>query len=243
MIYFFNKVYLIKLRIINKLRRMLHKNSILLSSKKTLNTNFKANSRFSFIQIGANDGISFDFLYDFVIKRKTEGIAIEPVLEYYTDLVENYKNYPEIIKVNKAVHPIEKKAFIYKINPTAKHKYPDWVKGIASFDPEHHKKTNIATNDIIAEEVLADTLMNIVQDNYGQNYVDYLQIDTEGFDYEVLKMIDFSFFKPLIIKYESINLKEEVKKDSILLLLNQGYYVFNELGDTIAVNLKKIKIY
>ncbi len=243
MIYFFNNVYLIKLRIINKLRRMLHKNSILFSSKKTLNTNFKANSRFSFIQIGANDGISFDFLYDFVIKRKTEGIAIEPVLEYYTDLVENYKNYPEIIKVNKAVHPIEKKAFIYKINPTAKHKYPDWVKGIASFDPEHHKKTNIATNDIIAEEVLADTLMNIVQDNYGQNYVDYLQIDTEGFDYEVLKMIDFSFFKPLIIKYESINLKEEVKKDSILLLLNQGYYVFNELGDTIAVNLKKIKIY
>ena len=64
MIYFFNKVYLIKFRIINKLRRMLNKNSILLSSKKTLNTNFKANSRFSFIQIGANDGISFDFLYE-----------------------------------------------------------------------------------------------------------------------------------------------------------------------------------
>jgi FkbM family methyltransferase len=211
MTYFFNKVYLIKLRIINKLRRMLNKNSILLSSKKILNTNFKVNSRFSFIQIGANDGVSFDFLYDFVIKRKTGGIVIEPVLEYYMDLVANYKNYPEIIKINKAVHPIEKKASIYKINPTAKHKYPDWVKGIASFDPEHHKKTNIETNDIIAEEVLSDTLMNIVNDNYFQNYVDYLQIDTEGFDYEVLKMIDFSFFKPLIIKYESINLKEEVK--------------------------------
>jgi len=37
---------------------------------------------------------------------------------------------------------------------------------------------------------------------YELKTVDLLQIDTEGFDWNVLKMYDFNYFKPVIIQYE-----------------------------------------
>ncbi|MFV8373858.1 FkbM family methyltransferase [Flavobacterium sp. LB1P71] len=213
------------------------------SSQRILEINFPKNKSFNFIQVGANDGISFDFLFDFVIQRDSSGIVIEPVKEYFDELKLNYKDFPKIIKINKAVHPCNKEVAINKIAPNAIDKYPDWVKGIASLDSEHHKKTGIDSNDIIKERVKADTLMNIIKTNFKNIQLDYFQVDTEGFDYEVIKMIDFSVVMPYIIKYESVNLNNEDQTDLMLLLNEQGYFLFKEFGDTIGVNLKKVKIY
>jgi len=95
----------------------------------------------------------------------------------------------------------------------------------------------------MVEKVQADTLMNIVNKNYNYNYIDFIQIDTEGFDYEVIKMIDFNTIKPYIIKYESVNLPKKDKENLSLMLKEQGYFLFTEVGDTIGINLKKIKLY
>ena len=43
--------------------------------------------------IGANDGVSFDSIFELVKKLHVYGIAIEPVQEYYDLLVENLKEY------------------------------------------------------------------------------------------------------------------------------------------------------
>ena len=48
----------------------------------------------------------------------------------------------------------------------------------------------------------------------------------EGFDYEVLKMIDFTTIKPSIIKYEFVNLSHEDQYASKALLKQYGYYLF-----------------
>jgi FkbM family methyltransferase len=170
-------------RIQNKIRKNSGKNSILYSSQKLLEKNFKQNAKFVFIQVGANDGISFDFLYDFVVKRNSEGVVIEPIKEYYNELIINYINYPKIIAINKAIHPTEKNSIIYKIAPNSINKYPNWVKGIASLDLCHHKKLDIKTEDIIQEIVLTEHLMVTIENNKFIIELDYLQIDTEGFDY------------------------------------------------------------
>jgi len=158
-------------------------------------------------------------------------------------LCKNYKKYPQILKINKAVHPNKKILELYKIDNKKATKYPDWVKGIASLNKNHHKKTKINSKDIIIENVDADTLMNIINKNYKYNYIDFIQIDTEGFDYEVVKMIDFDKIKPYIIKYESVNLSKKDKKSLSLTLKKQDYFLFTEIGDTIGINLKKIKLY
>ncbi|MCW2119438.1 FkbM family methyltransferase [Flavobacterium sp. 7A] len=243
MIFLFNQIFLLFSRIENKCRKFFGNHSKILSSKKILERNFKTQSEFSFVQVGANDGISFDFLYEFLIRRNSHGLVIEPVKDYYNELVKNYCNYPEIIAINMAVHPTDKKIDVYKINPNSIYKYPDWVKGIASLDPEHHKKTNIESEDIIHETVMADALMNIINDNNFINGIDYFQSDTEGFDLEILKMIDFTKVKPKIIKFEFVNLNDVDKRKANDLLINFGYYLFNENGDTVGVNLNSIKLF
>lgn len=243
MIYLINWFYLSYVKALNRFGKGLSLKKTIFSSRNILEGNFSINSNFCFIQVGANDGVSFDFLYDFVIKRKSSGMVIEPVKEYYDELITNYKNFPEIIKVNKAVHPIEKEIIIYKIATHNSDKYPDWVKGIASFDINHHVKLKINSDDIIEEKVDADNLMMIIANNYQNKKNDYFQIDTEGFDYEVLKMINFKVFKPAIIKYESVNLIKEDKRKSELLLKENGYHLFDEFGDTVGINLSKVKLF
>lgn len=242
MVYIKNYLLLLAIKIFNKYGRGFSFKNKILSSQSILENNFKINSNFSFIQVGANDGISFDFLYGFVIKRKSVGVVIEPIKEYYSELKENYKDHSKIIKINKAIHPTAKQITLFKISPDSLNKYPEWVKGIASFDIEHHKRLKIKTEDIIEENVEADNLMSVILDNYNRKALNYLQVDTEGFDYEVLKMLDFSIIKPSIIKFESVNLKIEDQNNLVLLLKSKGYYLFNEFGDTIGINLKKIKL-
>lgn len=241
--YFINYIFLLIIKFFNKFGKGFYLKSNFLNSEIILRKNFKEKSDFLFIQVGANDGISFDFLYDFVVKRNPSGIVIEPIKEYFEELSINYKDFPNIRKVNCAVHPVEKNVTIYKISSNSKHKYPDWVKGIASLDPLHHRKTNIDSNDIVNDYVESDNLMNIINGYYEHIKVDYFQIDTEGFDWEVLKMIDFSRLKPSILKYESVNLSAEDKRKSLNFLQEKGYYLFNESGDTVAIDLHKMKIF
>ena len=242
MIYLQNKLLILLIKILNKFGRgfILKKNTF--SSQSILEKNFPENESFKFIQVGANDGISFDFLCSFVVRRKSKGIVIEPVLDYFNELKDNYKDFPEIIKINKAVHPYEKKVIINKISPNAITKYPDWVKGIASLNSKHYLKTGIDSKDIIQEIVNASTLMDIITTNIDMTQLDYFQVDTEGFDYEVIKMIDFNVVKPRIIKYESVNLNRDDQKNIMIFLKENGYYLFQEFGDTVGFKLQEIKL-
>ena len=84
-------------------------------------------------------------MFDFLSKRNAEGIVIEPVKEYFDELVLNYEHNDKIIAINKAIHPSESEIIIYKIKPSSMHKYPDWIKGIASLESNHHLKSNTDT--------------------------------------------------------------------------------------------------
>lgn len=224
----------------NALRRLLGKYTRNYSSKRILEENFQQKEPFVFIQVGANDGVSFDFLFDFLSKRDAEGIVIEPVKEYFEELVSNFKYTDKVIAVNRAVHPSETEINIYKIKPSAMHKYPDWVKGIASLDADHHLKSNTDKSDIISEVVKAEPFNTIVKQNPLSKKLDYLQIDTEGFDFEVLKMVDFSLIQPSIIKFESVNLSPSDKAKANDLLKRNNYFIFHEFGDTVGINLNEI---
>ncbi len=241
--YLLNILLIFVSKILGKFKRGRQLNRNIFSGQRVLENNFQRDEEFNFVQVGANDGVSFDFLYDFITVRNSKGVVIEPVTEYFNELVNNYQNFPEIIKINKAVHPCEKEILINRIDPIAVDNYPDWVKGIASLDFEHHKKTGIKSDDIIKEIVKADSLMNIINQNFKHIKIDYLQVDTEGFDFEVIKMIDFKKLHPSILKYEYVNLNTIEQNSLLNLLQNEGYYTFNESGDTIAINLSKIKLY
>lgn len=59
------------------------------------------------VQVGACDGILFDFLYPFMIEYRWPGTLIEPVEESYNKLRENYKFHPNITLLNGALTHFE----------------------------------------------------------------------------------------------------------------------------------------
>lgn len=157
-------------------------------------------SDFFFVQIGANDGISYDPIYNLVTAEKVRGIVIEPIKDIFARLVDNYQDHPQIKPLNIAIHRDEKEMTIFRVDPTKKN-YPEWTKGTPSFNKSHHKLSFIDENDIVEEVVNCISFMDLTIE-HNIKYIDLLQIDTEGYDTEIIKMIDFDIIKPKIISFE-----------------------------------------
>lgn len=239
---FQNYYYLVLASLSKKVGRGKYYRKKLFSTRRILEKNFPKDNAFNFLQVGANDGVSFDFLYSFVTHRKVSGIVIEPIKEYYQELCENYKSYPNVLTVNKAVHETATTATIYKIDTESAKIYPDWVKGIASFDRTHLTKFEfIDPEHIVEEEVIAAHLMDIVNGNILES-LDYFQVDTEGYDFKVIEMFDFTNYTPKMVKAEYINLSKPEKRAIKRKLRRHGYYVFIQGLDVIGINLHKIKL-
>nr|VFK40060.1 MAG: Methyltransferase FkbM domain-containing protein [Candidatus Kentron sp. TC]VFK46317.1 MAG: Methyltransferase FkbM domain-containing protein [Candidatus Kentron sp. TC]VFK55931.1 MAG: Methyltransferase FkbM domain-containing protein [Candidatus Kentron sp. TC] len=72
-------------------------------------------------------------------------------------------------------------------------------------------------------------------DEYSVSHINLLQVDVEGYDAEVVKMLDFPRIKPSIIKYELCSLTDSTQKDLKAILRKQGYKTFKEHCDYVAI--------
>lgn len=213
-----------------------------LSFQKILEKNFPENKAFSFIQVGANDGVSHDFLSGFVEKRKARGMVIEPLPDLFEKLKSHYAYNKNVVTVNKAVHPVASSIKLYRLDPAKAHLYPSWAEGIASVFPDHHKRSGISTEAITSLEVKAARLMDIISENNFKLPIDLLQVDAEGFDYEILKLADLDLLQPVLVRFEIINLSKEDGKAAVNLLKNKGYHCLQDGYDIIALQLHKLRL-
>lgn len=210
--------------------------------EKLLKKNYPSDKPFYFVQVGAFDGIRFDSLFDFVKARMAKGMVIEPIQEHFDKLTRNYSYNKEILALNLAIHSTSSKITLYRVNPEYASKLPDWAAGISSQDPLHHLKTNIPSEMIVSEQVSALPLMEVVRQYYRYKHINLFQIDTEGYDYEILRTFDFALFSPDIIKLEYINLAVESVNNCIKLLKLNNYYCLYEQSDLIGIKLSKIRL-
>ncbi len=189
---------------------------------------------FFFIQVGAHDGVRFDTLYEKITPYNIQGIVIEPIKKYFKRLSINYEEYNRVIPLNLALHPTETEVDLYYVDTDKLHQLPKWSAGIGSFHIKHHNKINIPDKFIIKEKVACKSFMDIIYEN-NVSKIDLLQIDTEGFDFEILNMVDYKIIKPLLIKYEYVNLDEASQIKSIEILNEYGYAVYIENEDAIGI--------
>ncbi len=199
----------------------------------------KQNPAFRFVQIGANDGVSFDPVFEFVTRNGVEGLVVEPLSDCFAKLEHNYRDYPRIAARNVAIHRGQKRISLYRVDPNYPGELPDWAIGIASVNPNHFKLGGgIPEPAIVEEQVPAVTLQDLF-DQAGYSDVDLLQVDTEGYDYEILKMLGESQIRPVIVRFEH-GLSQGAMDDSqfaecFALLRRAGYFVLMEKFDAIAV--------
>lgn len=131
---------------------------------------------------------------------------------------------------------------MYKVDQNKRNKYPDWVKGIASFNKKHLTKFDFIVEDDIIEEIVDGDRLDAILEEHKLEYIDFLQINTEGYDYKVLAMFDFQKFHPLMVKLEFVNLSKEEKIKSRNLLLKNGYTLFQHGLDLIGIDINKLAL-
>ncbi len=190
---------------------------------------------FFFVQVGANDGVRFDPIHSYVKAFQWRGVLVEPVPYLFEELKANYRDAPQLHFERAALARKNGTAFFYTIRNEPG--LPDAVRGLGSLEREvilAHKVLVPGLESLIEEiTVPAMTLMRLIE-KHGAKKLDLLQIDTEGYDFEVLKMLDFSAIKPAIIHFEHIHLSSTDWREACHLLASNGYRLAHMGSDTVA---------
>lgn len=183
---------------------------------------------FFFVQIGANDGKSSDPIRSYVAEYHWSGLLVEPQPRVFDRLKENYASEPNLRFVNAAISRENGRQKLYSVATDC------LATRMASFDRELLAKQLPLGTPIVELEVPAITLQDLLTTN-GVDSIDLLQIDVEGYDFEVVKMIDFEKWRPTIIHYEHRHLSMSDRTACEELLAGQGYRLHLSGVDTTAI--------
>lgn len=189
------------------------------------------------LQIGAMDGVDQDPIHDFLRRNHWPALLVEPVPHYFSQLEKTYKHEDNVSLRRCAITDYNGTAIMHVIDPEAiiNEGLPNWARGASSL---HAGRNALGWGHIqphvIDIEVPCCTLMALIEEQ-GIGQIDLLQIDAEGHDYQILKQLDFSRFRPAIINLEYVNLPEHEQQATCDLLSEQGY-IFEKHGyDLLAI--------
>jgi hypothetical protein len=107
----------------------------------------------------------------------------------------------------------------------------DWQRGLASLVA---RPALVQRGILTAETVLCVTFDALLKRHHVER-VDLLQIDVEGYDYELVKSFDFGRIKPRLIRYEHRHLGFSDKRACRMHLKKEGYEILEMEHDTGAV--------
>jgi FkbM family methyltransferase len=209
----------------------------------------KITGKVSVIQIGANDGINNDPIHKFIKRDHWQGVLLEPqkfVFEKY--LKPLYRKTKGITVMNAAVDATDGFKPIYKLAVSNSR----WATALTSFNrkilEEAVKSGSIERqarkegcplpvnkDEYIAEESVECICPETLLKRAGIERIDWLQIDTEGFDFEIIKMFKIGVTKPTVIVYENIHLSPADREECINHLRINGYVYCDYGSNTLAM--------
>lgn len=180
-----------------------------------------------FIQIGANDGC--DFLKYWIKRFKWKGILVEPIPWVFETLKKTYSNYDKVIFENVAVSDVLGTKPFY-VSP--KEGRSSSLGFIHQSMRKHQQRKDYKT--VMVECVDFNALL----DKHNVN-PDIVVIDAEGYDYRIIKTIDFERFKPDVLMYEhkELPLATECRR----YVKNKGYKTYSYSNNTICYCTKFYK--
>ena len=193
--------------------------------KNFLSKLFIENRINNIVQIGANDGVRFDDLNEFINKYKIQSLLVEPIKNNFNKLKKKYINSNFVMLENSAIFTSTKDLFLYKVEEKYLHYYDIHIPGITSLDKNHLLKHGVKLKHIVKESVNAITIIELLN-KYNIKNLDLLYIDAEGYDGNiVLDFLSDSLLKPIII-FEYIHVQNEVL-NKVILKIDQDYKIFS----------------
>lgn len=191
---------------------------------------FKQHKNGYFVDVGANDGVTINNTLFFEKYYNWSGINVEPLDEPYNKLI---INRPNSINLNLAIDNKDGETeFIYNTG------YTEMISGLKkTYDPRHF---NRLTNELHANGgtstlkiVKTKTLKTIFRENCI-THINYLSIDVEGGEKNVLESIDFNDVFIDVISFED-NFSDVTK--GVIKFMEENNYIFvGRFGDIIMIH-------
>ena len=172
----------------------------------------------TFVEIGSCDFDTLSYLSDY----GWNGVIVEPHPTYF-------KNIPfkeNIHYINAAVDWEDSTRKMWVAPELITIRDSDF-KGMSTFLEEG----NPALTEIIEVPTIR---FNTLFEMTNVSKIDYLKIDTEGYDYEILKMFPWDVVKPSFIKFESEHIDVDM---AVELLQSHGYHCEVDTRNTYAIKL------
>lgn len=166
-----------------------------------------------FIEIGAIDGIELSNTYLLEKKYNWKGICVEPIPQKFDMLC---KNRPNSLCSNKAVFSESNKTVIFDIANDA-----EFLSGISDCIDCHAAAVNANKTQIVVQTI---TLNDLLEQFNAPPFIEYMSLDTEGSELEILKAVDFQKYTFGIIDVEHNFV--EPRRTQIRELLTSNGYVF-----------------
>ena len=194
-----------------------------------------------FAEIGANDGDQHDFLRPLIAKGRWRGLVVEPVPYVFERLKANYGDSEQLILENVAVGDRDGRQRFYHLAQVQDHRaegLPRWYDGIGSFSREevlsHAEHIPDIEDRLVETEVPVATLETLCRRN-GVEHLDLLLVDTEGYDWEVLRTVDLEALSPRVVIYEHYHLSAEDSGAAQADMKEHGYGAMEEHFDTFCL--------
>ena len=198
-----------------------------------------------FVKVGANDGVSGDPVSDILLAdERWKGLLIEPVPYVFDRLQANFHNARRFSLEQVAIGANAGQAVFYYVDAKAMASIPglpDWYDQLGSFDKQHiTKHLDGALTPFIVESMVEVRPMADVLKRNGIREAHLLHIDTEGYDYEILKTVDLTHEAPWAILVEHRHLPVPQKAEMLLLLRSHGYSVDDCGTDYFAIHKRAL---
>jgi FkbM family methyltransferase len=202
------------------------------------------NKRGSFIQVGANDGITCDAVREILPYVSMNGILVEPVPYLFEKLKANYHHVSQLSFENSAVSYSQAQICINYLSPDYLSKRVDGYSlgGLAGFSEQHIRNhfTESEQNELIIESCNVPCLtIEALIEKYSISKLEALFIDAEGMDAEILLGLNLTKFRPELILYEAAHLGEDLGP-VIDKLSSFGYQIHQFGDDTVAIIANEI---
>ena len=186
-----------------------------------------------YVDIGSCDGIIADPMFDRLKKNtKWVGYLVEPIPDIYERLVLNYKQnnmYERFKFINKAIGESRGVTTLYMpfadMSQTGDHRL-----GVSSiYDREAWHSSQTTTI-----EVPAITISDLLEE-HKISHITLLKLDTEGYDWHILKTLDLKKYQPVIIYsehfWDPITDEFNDEKEKFLVKLREnGYRISRVMG-------------
>jgi FkbM family methyltransferase len=165
-----------------------------------------------FVEIGAYDGINMSNTYLLEYEHNWKGLCIEANPTYFSYLV---NNRPNCINLSYAVFNENDKQMSF---------IDDKSGGCSGF-VETNSHSHILDNPIIT--VNTKKLTTILDEINAPNFIEFLSLDTEGSEFEILNSHDFDkyIFGYICVEHNFIDIN---RKKIRILLESKGYIFYRE---------------